>query len=146
MATMTEKHTPTGAKPQTPFERFTEAAGQVFNVSKDQLRNDAAKQFEGRLQQAIRECVKLKYYPRRFEEMLRDFDGPTVARKLVASGDLQDGLLRIVRMNRRELSMESIMLDPMFHQLFTPSEIEAADWRLKQAEEAIAKEKSGHKR
>lgn len=89
-------------------------------------------QFSAALRSAIRECYDLGYTPRRFEEMLDSSDAVTVAKRLVTSGDLQDGLKRIHSLGRLDLSMEQIMLDPKFAPLFTAEELQAASWRLSQ--------------
>lgn len=99
---------------------------------KDIALTQLAEEFEHRLGASIRECVELGYHPHRFEEMLRTSDGVTVAKHLIASGDLQDGLRRLKKMKRLDLSMEQIMLDPKFEPLFAIEQREAAEWRLKQ--------------
>ena len=89
-------------------------------------------QFSSALRSAIRECYELGYTPRRFEQMLDSEDAVALAKRLVASGDLQDGLRRIHKLGRLDLSMERIMLDPKFSPLFTAQELQAASWRLSQ--------------
>jgi hypothetical protein len=70
--------------------------------------------FEARLRDSIKQSIGLGYYPHRFEDMLNTFGGVGVAKKLVLSSELQDGIRRIAAMGRRDLSMESIMLEPEF--------------------------------
>ncbi len=89
-------------------------------------------QFAARVGAAVRECHSLGYHPTRFEQMLEHSDVVAVAKRLVASGDLQEGLKRLKTMGRLDLSVESIMLELRFSTLFTPDELNAADWRLKQ--------------
>jgi len=75
--------------------------------------------FEQRLRDSIRSSIALGYNPNRFTSMLDGYGGVGVAKRLVASGELQDGIKKLVAMGRPELSMESIMLEPQFATLFT---------------------------
>ena len=59
-----------------------------------------------------------------------------VAKQLVKSGDLQDGLKRLQKLGRLDLAMESIMLEAKFRPLFNAGELEAAKWRLEQVKDA----------
>jgi hypothetical protein len=56
------------------------------------------------------------------------------AKRLVASGDLQDGLKKLRSMGRLDLSMERIMLEKEFSQFFSDQERAAARWRLDQVQ------------
>jgi hypothetical protein len=89
-------------------------------------------EFEQRLRDSIRESISLGYNPTRFTEMLNTWGAVGTAKRLVASGEIQDGIRRIVEMGHPELSMESIMLEPQFVSLFTEGELPAARWRLDQ--------------
>jgi hypothetical protein len=91
-----------------------------------------AERFEHRLRDTIRECIALGYHPHRFEEMLNAYGGQQTAKRLVASGELQDGIRRLAAMAKLDLTMEHIMLQPEFEPLFTPGELDAARWRLAQ--------------
>ena len=88
--------------------------------------------FEQRLRDSIRESIALGYNPIRFTDMLETYGGVSVAKRLVTSGELQDGIKKIVAMGHPELSMESIMLESQFATLFTQGELAAARWRLDQ--------------
>jgi len=88
--------------------------------------------FEGRLRNTILESAALGYYPSRFEQMLKNSAGTSVAKKLVASGDLQYGLKELKKLGRQDLTMESIMMEEEFRPLFSKGELEAAKWRLEQ--------------
>ena len=93
---------------------------------------DLQSEFNQRLRAALRECHELGYHPTRFEQMLESKDGVQVAKQLVKSGELQDGLKKLKQMSRLDLAMEHLMLEPSFSPLFTQQELAAADWRLKQ--------------
>jgi hypothetical protein len=94
--------------------------------------NSLAMEFEQRLRGSIQASIELGYHPTRFAEMLNTFDGVTMAKRLVRSDEIQDGLRRIVELGHPELAMESIMLEPQFATLFTPDDLAAARWRLNQ--------------
>ncbi len=97
-------------------------------------------EFENRLHDSIRESIRLGYNPTRFVEMMNAHGGRDTAKRLVASGEIQDGLRRIVQMGHPELSVESIMLEPQFGLLFTKQELDAAQWRLDRAKEGVREE------
>lgn len=90
-------------------------------------------EFEQRLRDSISESITLGYTPTRFIQMLDAHSGKETAKLLVKSGEIQDGLRRIVQMGHHELAMESIMLEPQFEPLFDPSDLDAARWRLNNA-------------
>lgn len=89
-------------------------------------------EFSERLRDAIRQSHDLGYHPTRFEKMLNEQGALGLARKLVKSGELQDGLKDLAKLGRKDLSMESIMLEPQFKPLFSIAELQAAKWRLAQ--------------
>ena len=87
--------------------------------------------FTRALRETCRKSAKLGYYPSDFDGMLDRVGGVSVARKLVASGEIQSGLKRLKKLKRLDLSMEHLMLDERFRGLFKDPELEAAEWRLK---------------
>ena len=88
--------------------------------------------FEERLRDSIRQSIRLGYNPIRITEMLNRYGGKGTAERLVRSGEIQDGIRRIVAMGYPKLSVESIMLEPEFKPLFTEADLAAARWRLDQ--------------
>jgi len=96
------------------------------------MSNRVQDQFSARVRAAIEECHSLGYHPTRFQQMLEESDAVSVAKRMVVSGELQDGLRRLKSMNRLDLSVESIMLESEFVGLFSPQERAAAQWRLDQ--------------
>ncbi|RMF70101.1 MAG: hypothetical protein D6740_08775, partial [Alphaproteobacteria bacterium] len=81
------------------------------------------------------------YYPHIFERMLSTHGGVQTARRLSRQGDIQDGLVKVVRHGREDLSVEHLMLQPEFADLFTDEEPQAARWRLEQAREKAGRTK-----
>ena len=88
--------------------------------------------FGERLWNTVRTARELGYPPITFERMLRDHSPVTVAKRLIASGDIQSGFKELVKLGRKDLTLESIMLEAEFRSLFSRGEIEAAEWRLGQ--------------
>ena len=88
--------------------------------------------FAARIRETLQESKDLHYYPTRFEQMLADMGAVRLAKKLVISGDLQDGLKKLAKLGRKDLALEAVILEPRFATLFTDAEKEAAKWRLSQ--------------
>ncbi|WP_394201411.1 hypothetical protein [Shewanella waksmanii] len=86
--------------------------------------------FEAAVRAAVRECYEIGYAPTRFEQMISVDHPVEVARKFVVSGDFQYGFRELLNMGRNDLTIESIMLQPAFSDLFTQQELDAATWRL----------------
>lgn len=57
----------------------------------------------------------------------------TAARRLLISGDIQDGFERLVKIGRPDLTVEWAVLQPRWNRLFREDIRDAARWRLKQA-------------
>ncbi|MBI3903817.1 MAG: hypothetical protein HY306_12895 [Nitrosomonadales bacterium] len=91
-------------------------------------------EFSDRLHDSIRQAQGLGYNPSRFEQMLATLGALKLAKKLVLSGDLQYGLKEMIKLDRKDLTLESIMLEPKFKSLFSAGELEAASWRLSQVQ------------
>lgn len=91
------------------------------------------KEFEQAMVEAIKESKEHGYYPTRFEEKMERKGAVPYAKELIRSGELQDGLLRLKKMNRLDLSIEHLVAnETKFAELFTPEERKAAEWRLEQ--------------
>lgn len=80
------------------------------------------------------ECSReIGYNPSAFVGMI-EIDHPVeVAKKLMVSGRIQPGFERLIKANRKDLTVEYIMLKPEYNDLFGKQHLEAAEWRLKQA-------------
>jgi hypothetical protein len=89
-------------------------------------------EFATRVQEALAEARDLRYYPTRFEQMLAELGAVNLAKKLVISGELQDGLKKMSKLGRKDLTIEAMVLEPRFATLFTKDEKQAAQWRLSQ--------------
>lgn len=89
-------------------------------------------EFATRVQEALAEARELHYYPNRFEQMLAELGAVRLAKKLIISGELQDGLKKMAKLGRKDLTLEALVLEPKFAALFTKDERQAAEWRLAQ--------------
>lgn len=62
--------------------------------------------------------------------MVEEHGGVVTARRLIKSGDMQAGLLRLLSLSRVDLTVEHSVLDERWHELFTDEERDLARWRL----------------
>ena len=91
------------------------------------------KEFTLACEEAIRECRKLGYVPSVWMRMIQTHGAVETARKLILSGDFQDGLLRLLSLGRADLTIESAVLDERWNDLFTDEQRAVAKWRLENA-------------
>ncbi|KPZ65999.1 hypothetical protein AN394_04185 [Pseudoalteromonas sp. P1-26] len=87
--------------------------------------------FEAKVRSAVKECYEIGYAPTRFESMIRKSHPVEVAKKFVVSGEFQYGFKELLKLGKSDLTIESIMLDESFKELFSSNELAAAEWRLK---------------
>lgn len=66
--------------------------------------------------------------------MIEEHGAVETARRLITSGDLQDGLFKLLRLGRIDLTVEYAVLDKRWQDLFTDDLREAARWRLEEAQ------------
>lgn len=112
----------------------------VVDIANDRLRKWKAKfptppldgLFSEKLRWAMNESIHIGYNPHRIMQMISDQGAVPLAKKLVTSGTIQSGLETIAKLGRKDLSVESIMLEKRFSPLFSVAELEAAKWRLSQ--------------
>jgi hypothetical protein len=84
--------------------------------------------------EAIAECRKVGYSPTVWSRMIADHGAVVTAQKLIKSGDFQDGLLRLLKLGRSDLTIEHAVQDVRWQDLFTDEERELARWRLETAQ------------
>ncbi len=94
--------------------------------------SDPERRFAEEIREALRACHALGYHPTDFEKMVARYGPLPVAKKLVCSGAIEEGLERLKSLGRLDLSVEALALRPEFHCLFTGAEREAARWKLEQ--------------
>lgn len=96
--------------------------------------NDDEHEFTLACKQAMAECRSLGYVPSVWIRMVEQHGAVETARRLIMSGDLQDGLMRLLSLGRLDLTVEHHVLDERWHELFTDRERELAKWRLEVAQ------------
>ena len=84
----------------------------------------------------IKKCRKIGYNPRRFENMLHDYeyDAVALAKRLIAKDDINmsnPGLINLSRIEGLKWSSEARALRPEFRSLFTEEELRKAKETLK---------------
>lgn len=72
----------------------------------------------------------LNYTPTRFLQMVNEYGGLQVAKKLLAASGGESGFLILWQKGRLDLSMEALVLKPEYQELFTPTELDEAKKRL----------------
>jgi hypothetical protein len=78
------------------------------------------------------ECKKFKYFPRAFLDMVvSSEDIVDVTRKLVHKEGGTSGFTTLFENKRMDLSVERIILEPRYRELFTTEDLQAAYDRLK---------------
>jgi hypothetical protein len=87
-------------------------------------------EFWAAVRSAVVQCYGLGYAPSRFEKMIESSHPVEVAKRLVISGDFQHGIRELTKLGRKDLTIESLMLEERFSPLFTNAERKAAAWRL----------------
>ncbi len=89
-------------------------------------------EFERAVWSALEKSREHGYYPIRFKEKANRVRVVDYAKELVKSSEIQSGLWRLKEMNRLDLSVEHLVTQKKFAELFNQDEIEAAEWRLEQ--------------
>lgn len=90
-------------------------------------------EFQIACEAAVRECRRPGYVPRAWIAMMERHGAVGAAKRLIASGDLQAGLLRLLNLGRADLTVEHAVLHERWHELFDDQDRENAAWRLCQA-------------
>ena len=95
---------------------------------------DDEQEFTLACKRAIAECRTLGYNPSVWTRTVEEHGGVVTARRLIKSGDMQAGLLRLLSLGRVDLTVEHAVLDERWHDLFTDEERDLARWRLEIAQ------------
>ena len=102
--------------------------GMENEMSNVQLEADFLK----RLQDAFNKAHVLGYNTTTIQRMLETRGGVVLAKTLVVEGQIHGGLKALAKLGRKDLTIESIMLEPQFASLFSTQELDAAKFRLGQ--------------
>lgn len=93
---------------------------------------DLKKEFYNDVENMISECKRLNYTPSRLIEMLRmnNNDAITTVKTLIAKDNVTEGFTRLCLLNRLDLTLENIVSNPKYSELFTIEEIQKCKNRL----------------
>lgn len=80
------------------------------------------------------------YPANRFHQATKKHGGLAYAKRLLAQSGTSEGFKVLQKQGRLDLAMESLVLQPLFRELFTEREIEIARSRLNEARAARRKE------
>jgi len=86
--------------------------------------------FEQRVNIAIREMITIGYKPQAFLTMIINDGTVNAVKKLVNSKKIPDGFTKLWKLNRLDLSMEKIIQENEWKNLFTDEERNIARRRL----------------
>ena len=88
--------------------------------------------FNERIQKAIKESIeKCNYTPHLFIQMVNEHGAVETAKKLINSSKPSDGYVKLYEKSRLDLTVENIVLEEEWADLFTPEELNKARKRLK---------------
>ena len=91
---------------------------------------DLAAQFDQEMRDCIRRCREFGYNPTYWMRMISDYGAVGAAHRLLAGARASDGFTRLWEEGRLDLSVESCILLPQYHGLFTDRERAMARRRL----------------
>jgi hypothetical protein len=86
--------------------------------------------FDQRLFVAIKEMQKFGYTPQYLINMISRYGAINAVKKLVIKPEISQGLQRLQKENALELSLESIILEPEWENIFTEKERDIAKKKL----------------
>ena len=89
-------------------------------------------EFEKSMHDLCREARSIGYNPVRFQQMLAEHGALSTAHQLLASKVIHDGFTRLWQLNRLDISLECVVLNPAFQPLFGTEELDEARRRLRE--------------
>lgn len=107
-----------------------------FEKGERQLIND----FHKSMLNIYEESKAIGYTPTKFKQMVANEGGLQTAKRLVNSKQLSDGFAELAEKNRLDLTVEALVLQKKFGQLFAAEELLIASERLSQMGYQIAEE------
>jgi hypothetical protein len=94
---------------------------------------DLEGEFHRKMLDTYDEAAKFGYRPTYFLRLVQEQGGLRAAKTPLRKG-VSDGLTRLAKEGRLDISMEHLVLTPPFDQLFSEEEKELARWALKNAQ------------
>ncbi len=89
-------------------------------------------EFHAAMMTTYEEGVKRGYYPAYFLQMLHEYGGVATAKRLLATREIQSGLMKLYELGLLDSSMEAYVIKDQFQSLFTEEERKEAHRRLKE--------------
>ena len=93
------------------------------------MTEDLERDFQHEMLAIYEQAKSFGYHPTYFLQMVQNQGGVLAAKNLLRKG-ISDGLSRLAREGRLDISMESLVLTEPWDQLFTEEEKKAARWAL----------------
>lgn len=93
------------------------------------MTNDLEKDFHQEMLAIYEEATTFGYHPTYFVRMVQQHGGVDAAKQLLRKG-ITDGLKRLAKEGRLDISVEQLVLTEPWDQLFTAEEKELARWAL----------------
>ncbi|MCY4437453.1 MAG: hypothetical protein OXE05_09005 [Chloroflexi bacterium] len=97
--------------------------------------SDETMQLEAEFREAMlgvyRTVAKIKAPPTRFLNMLEEYGAVETARQLLSKDELQETFIALYESGRLDASVEAVVLQPKYRELFTDAELQQAQDRLK---------------
>jgi len=80
------------------------------------------------------------YNPTRFRQMVDSCNGDflPIAKRMLCSGEIQAGLMRLAKHDALDISMEAVVQQDPWCSDFSKSELDAATWRMSEAKRRVA--------
>jgi hypothetical protein len=97
------------------------------------MENDIERRFDSAMMNIYhRAWEEAKYKATRFHQMLCEHGGIETAQLLLNSNHISEGYTALWERKRLDLTVEALILEPHWHELFTDEEREIARKRLKE--------------
>lgn len=106
------------------------------NIRKRQPASIKTMTAEARFEQAAHDICRaareIGYRPVRFQQMLEELGALETAHQLLASKRFHEGFTKLWELRRLDISLECVVLNPSFRQLFSEQELNEARRRLRE--------------
>ena len=87
-------------------------------------------EFNSELEMIVNRCIKEVYRPTFFINMARETDYYRAAKKVVSSSRIPDGFIKLLEADRLDLSVENLVIQSKYKNIFTQKEIDTCKRRL----------------
>jgi hypothetical protein len=91
---------------------------------------DLVVRFERDMEQIYFKAKAVGYNATRYLALVREYGGLAAAHRLLSSDRIHDGFAELLFLDRKDLTVESLVLQPEYVSLFSPEELDRARARL----------------